>query len=80
MRQSAIRCYMCVYPDVLNFVSHERAPPPPWVRGAISERERRCTKCGGPIRKGEGFVYVCGRDPVDGEAELHAALCGRPDA
>ena len=61
MRESAILCYLCVYPDVLNFVPRERAAPPAHVKGAIADRERRCTKCGGLIPQGVGFVYVCGR-------------------
>ena len=80
MRESALLCYACVGPEVLNFTPRERAAPPDHVKGAVAERERQCTQCGSPIPEGTGFVYVCGHHPVDGERALHDRLCGRGNA
>ena len=80
MRDSAMLCSLCVVPDALNFAPRERAPPPANVKGAVADRDRHCTKCGGLIPKGVGFVYVCGQRPVAGEHALHERLCGRSDS
>ena len=79
MRESALLCYMCVGPEVLNFAPRERAAPPDHVKGVVAEREHRCTRCGGSIPEGTGFVYVCSRHPVEGERALHERLCGGAD-
>ena len=80
MRESALLCYMCVYPDALYFPSREGAPPPSNVKGAIADREHSCTKCGARISEGSGFVYVCGHRPVEGEGALHEELCRPSEA